>query len=123
MTAEQYLRQRLGDGIPADELERWVVSLWCEVLSGAASYDPAFDGTENLLDLSSTDWRGYADRVIAAGPLPPGFILVRPNAPPAVVPTVGAPAGTGTPVIFRASRSGARSAGPGRPKPPWGRRS
>lgn len=73
MTAEQYLKQRLGAGLPDDELRWWVVSLWCEVLKDAASYDPSFDGAEDLLDLSLVRWRRYTDRVEAARRVPRGF--------------------------------------------------
>jgi hypothetical protein len=73
VTAEQYLRQRLGSGLADDQLQGWVVRLWCEALKDAACYDPAYQGSEDLLDLSRIRWRRYADRVLAGGhatPLP-----------------------------------------------------
>lgn len=67
MTAEEYLRQRLGASVPDEELQWWLVRLWCEALRDAACYDPAYRGSEDLLDLPRIRWRRYADSIRTSG--------------------------------------------------------
>lgn len=72
MTAEEFLAQCLGTQVPDETLDWWVTELWCEAVQDANSYDPTWDGTEDLLDRPPARWRAYMDRIGApAAPCAP----------------------------------------------------
>jgi len=65
VTAEEFLAQWLGAQCPDDEVRWWTLELWCQAIQGADSYDPDWEGTEDLLDLPLACWQAYLDRISA----------------------------------------------------------
>lgn len=63
MTAEEFLAQRLGTQVSDETASWWAVELWCQALLDARSYDPDWEGTEELLDRPRAAWRVYMDRI------------------------------------------------------------